>query len=268
MDISPRTSQSLVDGRVAGWRRSLVCLATMVLATGVVGTSTDRQARAEWAATSASPGGPPIPSTAPSASARPAAELDAVLADLAKARAGIRTLQGPFDQVRTVSLLAQRVRSKGRLWLQRPGQLRWSLEPPDDAVYWVTPAVLAYRTPAGTGRVARGAPGPLGGVLGDLLVLLGDDLGLLRARYDFALIRRDEHAVVLHATPRDPAVLRTTKRIELEFDRPSSASAPGGPDLSVLSRVVLVERGADRSEITFGTLTKNGPIDPDLLNPP
>lgn len=189
--------------------------------------------------------------------ARADAALDAALADVAKARGKLTTLQGPFDQERTVSLLAGKVKSSGRYWLVRPDRLRWELSPPDAATYWILPDGLAYKTKAGSGKVPKGQ-GPLGGVLADLLVLLGGDLATLKARYDLTLIKRDAAQLVLHAIPKDKALAKTTKRIELELSG----------DASTMRRVVIVEAGDDRSEITFGAAIKDQPIDPKIVAGP
>ena len=182
-------------------------------------------------------------------SARADAPLDSALADIAKARAALTTLQGPFTQERSIALLASKVKSTGRMWLVRPDRLRWELDPPDAATYWILPDGLAYKTKGGTGKIGKDK-GPMGGVLGDLLVLLGGDLSTLKARYDLALIKRDATALVIHATPKDKALAKTTKRVELEL----------GGDLVTMTRVVIVEAGSDRSEITFGTLVRNATI--------
>ncbi|MBI2391993.1 MAG: outer membrane lipoprotein carrier protein LolA [Deltaproteobacteria bacterium] len=190
--------------------------------------------------------------------ARAASPLDDALADVAKARAKLATLQGPFVQERTIALLASKVRSTGKLWMVRPDRLRWELDPPDAATYWVLPDGLAYKTKAGKGKVPKGAQGPLGGVLGDLLVLLGGDLAQLKGRYDLVLAKRDAKGTILHATPRDKALAKSTRRIELSL----------GADPAVLERVILVEAGDDKSEITFGALTRNAPVDPNLVAGP
>lgn len=190
--------------------------------------------------------------------ARAASPLDDALADVAKARAKLTTLQGPFVQERTIALLASKVKSTGKVWMVRPDRLRWELDPPDAATYWVLPDGLAYKTKAGKGKVPKGSQGPLGGVLGDLLVLLGGDLAQLKGRYDLVLAKRDAKGMVLHATPRDKALAKSTRRIELSL----------GADPAVLERVVLVEAGDDRSEITFGALTRNAPVDPNLVAGP
>jgi hypothetical protein len=190
--------------------------------------------------------------------ARAADGLDAALADIAKAREKLKTLQGPFTQERTVSLLATKVTSTGRIALVRPDRLRWELLPPDAATYWVLPDGLAYATKSGSGKIGKGAQGPLGGVLQDLLILLGGDLALLKGRYALTLVRRDATAIVLHAEPRDPALAKSTKRVELEM----------AADPSTLKRVSIVEAGGDRSDIVFGALVRDVPIDPKLVAGP
>ncbi len=186
-----------------------------------------------------------------------AAPLDDALADIAKARAKLTTLQGPFVQERTIALLASKVKSTGKLFMVRPDRLRWELDAPDAATYWVLPDGLAYQTKSGKGKVPKGQ-GPLGGVLGDLLILLGGDLAELKGRYELTLIKRDSKSLVIHAVPKDKQIAKSTKRIELSL----------GADPAVLEKVVLVEAGDDKSEITFGALTRNVPVDPNLVAGP
>jgi outer membrane lipoprotein-sorting protein len=195
------------------------------------------------------------------ATARPAradTPLDQALADIAKARAKIDTLQGPFTQERTIALLASKVKSTGKLYMVRPDRLRWELDPPDAATYWVLPDGLAYKTKTGSGKIAKNAQGPMGGVLSDLLILLGGDLAQLKSRYDLTLVKRDATACVIHAVPKDKALAKTTQRVELELSS----------DLATMKRVVIVEKGNDRSDVTFGAMTKNAKIDPKLVAGP
>ena len=84
-------------------------------------------------------------------------ELDDVLAKVARARASLKTLVGPFTQTRKIGLLASEVRSTGTLMLVRPDRLRWELGSPDDVVYWILPEGLAYKSKNGQGRVQGGA---------------------------------------------------------------------------------------------------------------
>ncbi len=183
------------------------------------------------------------------------AKLDGALADVAKARAKLTTLVGPFSQERTLKLLATKVKSTGQLWLQRPDRLRWELDAPDAVVYWVLPDALAFKTKTGTGKVQKGSAGLLAGVLGDLHVMLGGDLSQLSARWEISLIRRDEAGMVLSMTPRDPAIAKSTTRVELELVA----------DLGAPKRVRIIEKGGDASDVVFGAMRRDVAIDPKLL---
>src|SRR5271169_4811635 len=111
--------------------------------------------------------------------ARAADPVDDVLARIARARASVRTLQGPFVQTRTIGLLATDVRSTGTLTMVRPDRLRWELAPPDDVTFWIGPQGLAYRSAHGQARVPA-ATARVAGALDDLRALLGGDPASLR----------------------------------------------------------------------------------------
>jgi outer membrane lipoprotein-sorting protein len=173
------------------------------------------------------------------------------LAAIAKARAQMKSLAGPFTQVRTIGLLKSTVTSRGTMTLVRPDRLRWELAPPDDVTYWVGPEGLAYRGRGGTARVSAAQSPRLAAALADLHALLGDPTPL-RARYELAA-----KGTSLDAVPRDLA-RAPYKKIALEL----------APDLVRPTRVTLIEGPRDRTEITFGDLIVNGPVDPKLVAPP
>src|SRR5450432_2813341 len=102
--------------------------------------------------------------------------LDALLADIARARSSLRTLAGPFTQERVIGLLKTQVRSTGTLTLVRPDRLRWALGPPDDITYWMTPAGLAYQSRSGKGSVRGPATARMASALYDVRTMLGGDL--------------------------------------------------------------------------------------------
>jgi hypothetical protein len=185
-----------------------------------------------------------------------------VLARIARARASVRTLQGPFTQTRTIGLLATDVRSTGSLALVRPDRLRWRLDPPDDITFWVGPEGLAYRSAHGQGRLPA-TSARIAGTLQDLHLLLGGDPSRLVDRWSLTVLRDDSSGVELEALP-------------LTTD----ASAPGpsalarrlrfalAPDLVRPTRVLLVEGDRDRTTIDFGELAINAPIDESSMRPP
>jgi outer membrane lipoprotein-sorting protein len=182
-------------------------------------------------------------------------DLDAILAEVAKARAGVKTLKGPFSQERTVGLLATKVRSAGSFVLVRPDRLRWELAPPDEVTYWVAPEGLAYASKTGRGAIpSSGAR--IGAALEDLRTILGGDLGKLRERYDLRGARADSGESTIEATPKTPG--RGLQRFSLTI----------AADKVRPVRAVLVESPRDRTEIAFGALEVNAPVPSELMKPP
>ena len=116
--------------------------------------------------------------------------VDDLLGRVAKARAGLRTLQGPFTQTRTVGLLSTDVRSTGVMILVVPDRLRWELAPPDDVTFWVVPEGVAYRSASGVGRLPPSAV-KTAGALDDLRAALSGDPRALRARWDLHVLKDD-----------------------------------------------------------------------------
>ena len=145
-----------------------------------------------------------------------ASDLTTLLADLAHARAKLKTLVAPFRQARTIGLLASRIDSAGQMTLVRPDRLRWELFPPDSAVYWVLPEGIAYRTGTSSGRLQAEMAGTFGGVLSDLMLLLGGDLASLGTRYDLARLAK-EGGPTIEARPKRPELAKLVRRIELEL---------------------------------------------------
>ncbi|HEX7604309.1 MAG TPA: outer membrane lipoprotein carrier protein LolA, partial [Polyangiaceae bacterium] len=126
--------------------------------------------------------------------------LDVRLAAIAKARAAVTTMQGPFTQERTIGLMATKIRSTGTMWIERPSRLRWELAAPDSVIYWITPEGLAYKGKNGQGRLPvteRMAP-----QLEDLRAMLGGDIGSLRTRYDLLEVPAEGGQVAFEATPK------------------------------------------------------------------
>jgi hypothetical protein len=181
--------------------------------------------------------------------------LDDVLARIARARAPLRTMQGPFTQTRTIGLLATDVRSTGTLVLVRPDRLRWELAPPDEVTFFVGPEGLSYR-----GAHAHASTLPpsarIAGALDDLRTLLGGDLTRLRERWDLRLLRDDAGGVEIEATP------RAGSRSPLRSMRFALAA-----DLVRPTRALLVEGPRDTTTIDFGAMVVDGPVDPSRMRP-
>lgn len=184
---------------------------------------------------------------------------DDLLARMARARAGLRTLAGPFTQERAIGLLATKVRSTGRFALAMPDRLRWELAAPDDVVYWLGPEGIAYRSKSGGGRLPAGAAGATAAVA-DLRGFLAGDLATLRARYDLRVVdpRETGGAPVIEATPRVVPEAPKVKRVRLTLD----------PDLARPREVILGFGPREETRIVFGELVRDAPVDPALLRAP
>lgn len=183
-------------------------------------------------------------------------EVDRALRDIARAREKLKTLGSRFTQERTLSLLASTVTSKGELTLVRPDRLRWELFPPDEAIYWVTPEGIAYRTPRGSGKVDPSTAGALAVLLDDIMVLLGGDLAKLRQRYTLA-VERSSDALTLKLTPRVERVSKLLRRATIEL----------AADLLSPRRLVLEEPSDDQTRITFESPRINPTVDPSRMKP-
>jgi hypothetical protein len=183
------------------------------------------------------------------------APLD-LLARIARARAAVTTLRGPFTQTRKIGLLAADVRSRGTLTLVRPDRLRWQLEPPDAITFWMAPEGLAYRSAHGGGTMSE-PNARIAAALDDLRTMLGGDVARLRERWRMRVVRDAADGAEIEATPitGQPANL-------------TMLSFALAPDLVRPTRVLLVQGSRDRTTIEFGELAVNTPVDPASMRPP
>ena len=179
-------------------------------------------------------------------------EIGRILVEVTRARASLRTLAGPFTQERTIGLLASKVVSKGVFTLLRPDHLRWELAPPDSVTYWIGPEGVAYRGARSEGKVpATGEK--IARSLEDLKIVLSGDLALLRDRYDLRLVSRDPN-VGVHFEAKAKAATMTAGRMRgIDFTL--------HPDLVRPAKVVLAFGEKDRTEIVFGPLERDKPVD-------
>lgn len=262
MNLAAKPLGRLVPGRVLLGR--LLLASTVALATLVVGSSRAQPGDA----------GPPTPAPAPRPSppsspppARDAgdagerdgreklegAKLDVLLADVAQARKGVRTLRAGFTQERRLTLLATTVKSTGELAFVAPDRLRWELAPPDDVVYLVGPEGLSYRTRSSKATVpSTGAN--IAKALADLRALLGGDLAQLRDRYVLTG-SRGSNDVEVAGTAKDKTA--SVRAFTLTLDK----------TLALPVKARLVEGKSDAIDITFSGAEINVPIDPAKMRP-
>lgn len=186
------------------------------------------------------------------------AKLDALLADVTRARKELKTLRARFTQDRRIALLATSVKSSGELTCVTPDRLRWDLAPPDAIVYFVGPEGLSYKTKSSSATVPGGGKDAKGQnvarALGDLRALLTGDLASLRARYDLEASRGDD--VEIKGTARDPTTA-SVRAFTLVLNR----------GLVTPLRARLFEGKNDSVDLVFSNVVVNGPVDPASLRP-
>lgn len=179
--------------------------------------------------------------------------LDALLADVAKARKSLKTMKATFTQERKLTLLATSVKSTGNLSYVAPDRLRWELDAPDNVIYWIGPEGLSYRTKSSSATAApKGAA--IANALADVRALLGGDLTALKERYVMGGTRRADDAEVT-GTAKDPKA--SVKSFVLVLAK----------DLTVPLRARLVEGKSDAIDITFANTQVNVPVDPVTMKP-
>lgn len=186
------------------------------------------------------------------------AQLEALFREVAQARRGVRTFSGPFTQTRKLGLMKAKVTSQGRVTLVLPDRLRWELLPPDEVTYWVTPEGLAYRNRSSQGAVGTSDARALSEGLEDLRAMLGGELAGLRKRYEVSAFTRGDE-VVFEARARPSPSSRDPRGL-------ASFSFGVGKDRARPTFASLVERNGDRSDIRFGELRLNVPVEPRTMH--
>jgi outer membrane lipoprotein-sorting protein len=228
---------------------------------------------ADEPAASAPAAPPPASPPAPAREKIEGAKLDALFADIAKARKETKTMKASFTQERKITLLATSVKSKGELLSQLPDRLRWDLAPPDDIVYFVNPEGLSYKTKSSSATVpASGAN--VARALGDLRALLTGDLSALKDRYVLEASRGPSADIEVNGTARPSPSLGGVP------GPPPKPLDPKAPTASVRAFTLVVEKNlvtpirarliegkSDSIDLTFSNVVLNAPIDPARLKP-
>ncbi len=176
--------------------------------------------------------------------------VDDKLAAISRARAGVKTLVGPFTQVATIGLLRAQQQSSGTLYLQYPNRLRWELGPPDSVTYWVAPEGLAYKGAHGSGRIAPSSAQQAD--VDALRSILSGNPTALRAQFDVKEIASDTGGPAFECTAKGPGpVKKLSFALDADLVRPRKAT--------------IVYDNKNQTQITFGDLKRDAPIAPALL---
>ncbi len=178
--------------------------------------------------------------------------LNRVSAELQK----IKTLQSGFTQERHLSMLMTPLISKGRLYFNKPDQLRWE-------VYESYRSILIYND----GQVAKfdfnngklrklqmGAAEIMGEVLKQITFWMSGDFGNSAEVYDISIFKNDGY--LLQLTPKSEELAESIQSIDLHIDRQTLH----------INRVKITETEFDYIEIKFSDEKINQTFDQQIFD--
>lgn len=191
---------------------------------------------------------------ATAAAAPPLAEL---VRKVDAAKAGVVTLAGEFTQKNRVKLFKQELASKGRLYFEKPRQIRWEYTSPDPSVLILDGNQARMTTPGAAPQLFDLDKDPtMRAIFDQLLTWLGPE-SLAAAR--------DEYELSAAGTAAAPSLLLTPKaagnlgkafsRVELRLDGKTW----------LMKSILLVEKNGDEKEIAFTKLQRNVALPPDAF---
>ena len=168
--------------------------------------------------------------------------LEEILSAMEKAGNELRTFTAAFEQTDYDYILEDQEISSGKLFVEKPHQVRWEYETPhvkiltakDKLVRIYNPSaaqVQEFEQTAGQGRSA--------GM--DLLVGFGSGNGQLRENYDTSLVKETSDYVVLKLLPKSDSSTSMFASIELTLDKQTW----------IPTRSVFYEINKDRTDIRF-----------------
>ncbi len=163
-----------------------------------------------------------------------------------------RTVAARFEQVKVLALFDQPLRTSGVILYARPDKLRWEIQEPFRSLLVVAGNDVAkFEYSAGERR-----PLELGRAKDPLLLVMGEIRGWFRGRfsdsgahYDLRVAR--EPQALIELTPKGDALKRTLASIRVTLTK----------ELDGVRRVVLEERGGDRTTMNFEEAERDVALD-------
>ncbi len=180
--------------------------------------------------------------------------VDELTAKLEASSKDVTSLSGEFTQRNKLKLFKQELRSKGRLYFQRPRKIRWEYLDPDPSTLVLDGERATLRTPGAAPQsfdLTKDATMRM--VFDQLLTWLGPG-SMTQARADYDLSVAAGPILVLVPKAGSP-IAKAFSRIELRLDAKTL----------LMKSILLTEKNGDEKEITFTKLTRNGPLPADAF---
>jgi len=210
-----------------------------------------------WCASSAlaepprAPANKPKAASAPSVAKRaavpasaPPLEVSAVLAQLAQTDA----LSAHFREDKRMALLAQPMRSEGRLYYQKPRQLARHTDQPRKSSLLLRGQTLSFGDKEHSESIELSAQPALRVLVDTFVSVLAGDLAALTRVADVTIEALPEHGFRIRVTPKDDKVKRLVRSMSFEGQG------------ALLSRMELLDANGDSTLTTFTDVARRGPF--------
>lgn len=184
-----------------------------------------------------------------------AERLDEILAEMQKAGDGLKTLSADFEQSDYDSILEDEDISRGKLYLEPPGRVRWEHVEPSPKVLVVRDKLARLYNPT-AGQVNEfktNSGGRSGGF--NLLVGFGGGNDAIAKNYDASLLEETSSSVVLKLVPKPDSPASIFSAIELTVDKTTWTPV----------RSVFREMNRDHTDIDFENVVVNGKLPDDIF---
>ncbi|GMR23948.1 MAG: outer membrane lipoprotein chaperone LolA [Acidobacteriota bacterium] len=179
-----------------------------------------------------------------------AERLDQILAEMQKAGDALKTLSADFEQTDYDAILEDRDVSRGKLYLEPPGRVRWEhVEPAPKVLVVKDKLVRLYNPTAGQVNEFKTNDGDRSGSF-NLLVGFGGGNDEMAKNYDASLLEETSSSVVLKLVPKPDSPASIFAAIELTIDKTTWTPV----------RSVFHEMNRDHTNIDFDNVVVNGKL--------
>ncbi len=183
-----------------------------------------------------------------------AARQQAMMEQIGKAAAGIRTMECDFTQVKTMSFLNDRLTSQGRMLFSAEGKLRWEYTKPYSYTFVLNGQKVAMRSGKGSQTIDLRQSRLFQGIAQVMMnSMTGRGLGALDG-FSCTMYEKDGEWIAM-LTPQKKDMKRLFKSICLHF----SGKKP------MVTQVEMTEPGGDATVISLKNVKTNCPIDEKMF---
>jgi len=168
--------------------------------------------------------------------------------------ASVKTIGSDFTMHKYLAIAMQPLVSKGRLYFEKPGFLRWEYTAPfPSGVILNGKKAYSWKSTGGAKEVKDISSQPLAKAMAaHLYMFVSMNMSEITARYT---LKEREGGVTL--IPRDQSAKQTLSAIDLSFNAAKNA----------VTKVEMLEKSGDKTVIVFSAITLDAEISPELKKP-